>query len=275
LEKDLQQAEGELGRLTLSGRGRKVWRVEQELRAAIKAIEQEHKVEGLLLVELSQQTQQKKSYGKSGRPSEDAVAVVVEEVRYQISGVRRKQEQIEERQKRLGWRAYVSNAPASRLSLEASVLTYREGGGLERPFHELKGAPLGIRPLFVRLPEQIIGLTRFLLIALRVLTLIEIVLRARLAESGEELGGMHEGQKNKLEGKPTGKRMLRAIAGLEMTLSLIQMGQQQWWYLPPLPKLLARVLDLLGLSPCLYTNLIDSSAHPPLGLAPSLPAPSG
>jgi transposase len=275
LEKCLQQAEEKLGRLTLSGKGRRIWRDEQELRGAIAAIEHEHGVAGLLTVALSQEKQAKKKYGKPGRPSDTAVAEVAVAVRYRISAVSRNDEQIAAKHKRLGWRAFVTNAPEERLSLEGSVLTYREGGGLERPFHELKGAPLGIRPLFVRLPEQIVGLTRFLLIALRVLTLLEIVLRAKLAETGETLEGMHEGQKNKLEGKPTAKRMLRAVAGLEMTLSWIQVGKQQWWYLPPLPKLLARVLDLLGLSPSLYANLIDSSPRPPLALAPSLPAPSG
>lgn len=170
----------------------------------------------------------------------------------------------------------MTNASEKRLSLEGSVLTYREGGGLERPFHELKGVPLGIRPLFVKLPEQIVGLTRLLLIALRVLTLMELVLRANLAETGEKLAGMHEGQKNKLEGKPTGKRMLRAIAGLEMTLSLIQVGLEHWWYLPPLPRLLVRILELLGLSNFLYTNLANSCSRPPHSpLAFSMPAPSG
>jgi transposase len=276
LEKSLQQAEEKLGRLTLSGKGRKIWRDEQELRGAIAAIEAEHGVASLLAVALSQETTEKKKHSKPGRPSETAVAEVAVEVRYRISKVSRNEAEIEEKQKRLGWRAFVTNAAEQRLSLEGSVLTYREGGGLERPFHELKGAPLGIRPLFVKLPEQIAGLTRLLLIALRVLTLVEIVLRAKLAETGEKLGGMHEGQKNKLEGKPTGKRMLRAIAGLEMTLSLIQVGLEQWWYLPALPRLLVRVLDLLGLSTSLYTNLANSCSRPPPGpLAFSVPGPSG
>ena len=276
LEKNLQQAEEELGRLTLSGKGRKIWRDEAELRAAIARIEAEHDVEGLLTVALSQETTQKKKHSKPGRPSETDVAEVTVEVRYRITEVSRNEAAILERQKRLGWRAFVTNAAEQRLSLEGSVLTYREGGGLERPFHQLKGAPLGIRPLFVKLPEQIVGLTRLLLIALRVLTLLELVLRAKLAQTGEKLGGMHEGQKNKLEGKPTGKRMLRAIAGLEMTLSLIQVGLQQWWYLPPLPTLLGRVLDLLGLPESLYSNLTNSSFHPPPGsLASSVPGPSG
>jgi transposase len=276
LEKNLQQAEEKLGRVTLSGKGRKIWRDKQELRDAIAAIEDEHGVAGLLTVALSRETIQKKKHSKPGRPSATAVAAVTVEVRYRIRRVSRNVAAIQEQQKRLGWRAFVTNAPEERLSLEGSVLTYREGGGLERPFQQLKGAPLGIRPLFVKLPEQIIGLTRLLLIALRVLTLLETVLRGQLAETGEKLGGMHEGQKNKLEGKPTGQRMLRAIAHLEMTLSLIQVGQQQWWYLPPLPRLLVRVLELLGLSTSWYTNLTNSCSRPPPSLLTlSAPAPSG
>src|SRR5437764_8501922 len=68
--------------------------------------------------------------------------------------------------------------------------------------------------------------------------------------------------KSKLEGRPTAKRMLRAIAGLEMTMNLILFGDKQWWYLPELPKLLLQVLDLLGLSPSLYTNLANPRARP-------------
>jgi transposase len=258
LEKCLQQAEQQLGRLTLSGKGRKVWRQEEELQQAIAAIKKEHQVEGLLSVTVQREEKETKKYSKPGRPGEAAQAQVEVDVRYRISQVARNDEPIEQKQQRMGWRALVTNAPEESLTVSASVLTYREGGSLERPFHQLKDKPLGIRPLFVKLPEQILGLTRLLLIALRVLTLMEIVLRAKLAENGEKLDGMHEGQKNKKEGKPTARRMLRAVAGLKTTLSLLEMGGKQWWYLPPLPHLLVRILDLLGLSTSLYTNLTNS-----------------
>jgi transposase len=276
LDSALRQAEEQLGRLTLSGKGRKVWGQREELRQAIEAVEQEHRVEGLLSVVVQSEERRTKKYQKPGRPTEADQAKEEVEIRYRITAVSRNNEQIEQKHKRMGWRALVTNAPEQRLTLAGSVLTYREGGSLERPFHQIKDKPLGIRPLFVKLPEQVLGLTRLLLIALRVLTLMEIVLRAKLQQSREELEGMHEGQKNKMEGKPTAKRMLRAIAGLEMTLSLIQFGEKQWGYLPELPKLLLRVLDLLGLSPSLYTNLVNSCARP-LGhsLAPSVSVPSG
>src|SRR5436305_16817 len=180
LEGRLRRAEEELGRLTLPGKGRKAWRDEQELSAAITALTTKHGVDGLLAVAWGKEEKEKKRYGKPGRPSETAVAEVDVEVRYRITAVRRKQEEIDGRQQRLGWRALATNAPPERLTLAGSVLTYREGGGLERPFHQLKDAPLGIRPLFVRLPEQVLGLTRLVLLAVCVLTLVEIVLRWRL-----------------------------------------------------------------------------------------------
>jgi transposase len=276
LENNLRKAEQHLGRLTLPGKGRKVWRAEEELRQAIEAIEKEHQVEGLLKVELQRQEKQTKKYGKPGRPGETAQAKVEVDVRYRITQVRRNDTLIEQKQRRMGWRALVTNAPEERLTLAGSVLTYREGGSLERPFHQIKDKPLGIRPLFVKLPEQVLGLTRLLLIALRVLTLVEIVLRAKLAANGEKLEGLHDGQKNKKDGKPTARRMLRAVAGLEVTLSLIELDEQKWWYLPALPHLLVRVLELLGLSTSLYTNLSNPCTRPPpRSLAPVVLDSSG
>jgi transposase len=85
LEKGLQQAEGELGRLTLSGKGRKVWRQEPELHQAIAAITQEHQVEGLLSVVVQREEKETKKYGKPGRPGEAGRAQVEVEVRYRIT----------------------------------------------------------------------------------------------------------------------------------------------------------------------------------------------
>jgi transposase len=269
LEERLRQAEGQLRGLTPSGKGRRVWQDEAELRQAVTAIVQEHKVEGLLEVECHKDEIQKKRYGKPGRPRQTDQAITELEVRYRITQVSRTEEKIKERQERLGWRVMATNAPVDRMSLEASVLTYREGAGLERPFHQMKDAPLGIRPLFVKRDEQVRGLTRLLLIGLRVLTLMEIVVRAGLAEKGEALEGLYEGQKTKTESRPTAKRLLSAIARLQITLIQLACEGKPMWQLMPLPKLLWRVLDLLGLSASLYLDLGQSFDHPLPALTPA------
>src|SRR5690606_27867684 len=86
-----------------------------------------------------------------------------------------------------GWRLYVTNAPVARLDLQGALTCYREEWQPERGFHRLKGAALAIRPLLLRSDQRIAGLLRILVIALRVLTLLEFVARRQLSHQAEPL----------------------------------------------------------------------------------------
>ena len=114
---------------------------------------------------------------------------------------------------RMGWQAQVTNVAASRLSLGDSVLGYRAGTCVERAFHQLKDQPLGIRPLFVHRDDQVRGLTHLLTLALRVLTLFEVLVRRGQDQDGEDLAGLYPGQAKRTTDRPTAKRVLEAIAG--------------------------------------------------------------
>jgi transposase len=135
------------------------------------------------------------------------------------------------------------------------VELYNHGWSIERGWHLVKDRPLGIQPLYVEKDDQIDGLTKLLMIALRVLTLLELLVRSGLAESGEELRGLYQGQPNKGTARPTAVRLLRAIARLEMTLTRVETKQGTTWVLTRLPVLLAKTLDLLKLPRTLYTGL--------------------
>jgi transposase len=104
----------------------------------------------------------------------------------------------------------ITNLPVSRWSLREAVLLYNGGWSVERDFHLLKDQPLGIQPLFVREEEQIVGLTRLLTIALRVLTLSELQVRSGLAEAEERLIGLYEGQPK----RPTAYRLCTFISSV-------------------------------------------------------------
>ena len=71
--------------------------------------------------------------------------------------MRRVAEAIATRRARQGWRLYATNLPAERMDLGACVRSYRGGWCLERDFHLLKDAPLGIRPRFERRDDQLVG----------------------------------------------------------------------------------------------------------------------
>jgi transposase len=87
--------------------------------------------------------------------------------------------------RRLGWRVYVTNAPTPQISLEEAVLAYRQTYHIEHDFVRLKGQPLALTPIYLHSDRRVTGLVRLLTLGLRVLTLVEFVVRRALADRAE------------------------------------------------------------------------------------------
>jgi transposase len=261
LDERLREAEVALRDLTPPvGRGHKQYREEEALRAAVAAIEEEHRVAGLLTVTWQREEQRQTRYRGSGRGGPGRPKYTTTKVRYAIREVQRNEAAVEQAKARQGWRVQVTNLPVSRWNLREAVLLYNGGWSVERDFHLLKDQPLGIQPLFVREEEQIVGLTRLLTIALRVLTLSELQVRSGLSETEEALSGLYEGQPNRTTAYPTAGRCLKAISRMEITATRVASGKDMHWHVTDLPPLLKRIMKLLHLSPTLYTRLTKAAA---------------
>jgi transposase len=194
----------------------------------------------------------REEYGPPG-PTRRGVSGV--KVRYAISAVSRQEETIQAVKEGQAWRVQITNLTEQRTGLLESVLLYNGGWSVERGFHLFKDKPLGIQPLYVREDDQVDGLTKLLMIALRLLTFIEVVVRGRLAERHEELTGLYEGQPKRKTAQPTATRLLRAVARMEITLTRVESGEGASWWMTPLPPLLEQILLLLHLPRELYTGL--------------------
>ena len=106
---------------------------------------------------------------------------------------------------------------------------------------------------------QINGLTRLLTIALRVLTLIEIMVRGELAKSKESLQGLYEGQPKRKTSMPTAVRLLKAVTRMDLTAIRVTGEGECHGQLTPLPPLLQRIMELLHLPLDVYTCLATES----------------
>jgi transposase len=260
LEERLQRAIDEIKGLTPPpARGRRQYHDEEELTTAINAVLERYGVDDYLTVDWKREEKSQMRYKGRGRPRAGSPCDEEVSVRYQITEVTRKEEAIAQAKYRHGWRVQVTNMPKERASLPRCVLIYNGGWSLERDFHVLKDRPLGISPLYVREDDQIIGLTRLLTIALRLLTLLEMTVRASLAATQEDLAGLYEGQPKRKTSRPTATRMLKAITRMGITLTHVTVDGDSRWYVSPLPPLLIRILELMGLSPSIYTGLADNS----------------
>lgn len=124
--------------------------------------------------------------------------------------------------------------------------------------HCLKGVPLSLNLLFVKRDDQVMGLTNLLTIAVRLLTLIEFVVRRKLKKNHEKLTGLIENNPKKGIDNPTTERLLKAFN--EITLTIVHLPGQIIRYVTPLTDLQTRILELLGLSATIYTRLAENRA---------------
>lgn len=256
LQERLGKAEAALQALTPAvGRGKRQMTEEAALQSAVEAVLRKYQVEGLLTWTFERQVTRRVKWLGRGRGGANRKQEVVEHIRYQITAVSRDQEAIEARIARLGWRASATNAPGPRLSLEQAVQEYRQEYHVERGFGRLKGVPLSIAPLFVKRDDQVVGLTHLLSLALRVLTLMEFVVRRRLHQQGAVLAGLSKDSARKTTATPTAERLLQAFVPL--TLTTMQLPGSTIRHVTELSPLQAHILQLLGLPADLYSCLAD------------------
>src|SRR5512135_2943354 len=256
----LEQAEAAVRALTPPpGRGKVQFTGGWELEKAVATVLAEHNVAGLLEVDWTREETSRSRYLGRGRGGPDRPKKTALTIRYQITEVRRDEVAIQQRLAHMGWQVQVTNVPVARLSLGDALLAYRGGWCVERAFHLLKDQPLGIRPLFVRRDDQVRGLTHLVTLALRVLTLFEVLVRRGQDHRGAKLKGLYPGQAKRTTDRPTANRVLEAIARTQITLSQVEIGDGCRWHLRALPALVKQVRGYLGLSEDIYTRLVINS----------------
>ena len=255
LRKRIEEAKTAVEALNERKRGKKRYDEVVDLREAAQALVKKHGVEGLLRLEFEERVRRRQVRRYRDRP-----ARVVEERECRVS-VTIDEEAVEEALQQKGWRVYATNAPAEQLPLPQAILAYRDQYIIERGYGRLKGRPLSLTPMYLERDDHATGLIRLLSIGLRVLTLLEFVVRRRLAQEGTRLTGLYAGNPKRATARPTAERLLEAFKGL--TLTLIREPHRHLRHLTPLSDLQQQILSLLDLAPDTYTRLCANSLKPP------------
>jgi transposase len=261
LEKRMRNAEEKILALTPErGRGRRQITEEADLIVAVEGILKKHKVDGLVTYEYIKEVEREEKYIGRGRGSRNREKRVLERIRYVITKVDRDGERVHAEVKRFGWKVFVTDVPAQTVSFVEAMTCYRKEYRVERIFHRLKSR-LEISPPFVKRDDQVIGLTHLLTLGVRVLTLIEYVVRRSLARGNERLVGLHLENPKKATDTPTSERILKAFS--EINLTIMNTGHDIIRHLSPLSRLQIDILSRLGFDSSIYNNLeIEQSPRP-------------
>lgn len=255
LHRRLERAQMAVEALNERGQGKTRFQGVADLRQAAHALLRKHQVEGFLQLHYHEQLQERsvRKYGQ--RP---AYLRQERQVRVQVQ---REEAAIQRAVQRLGWRVYGTNAPGEHLSMEQAVQAYRDQYRVERSFGRLKGKPLSLTPMYLDDDQRATGLVRLLSLGVRVLTLLEGVVRQRLAHTGEHLTGLYAGNPGRATSRPTTETLLRAFK--EVALNLVTVNQKTYRHLSPLSQLQQKILALLDIPVEVYTRLAAVSSKPP------------
>ena len=230
------------------GRGKRQQKDLNALESSVGSILKKYRVEGLVDVSYICQEEQ-----RCIRKYKDRPARTENSIRYVVQ-VQRNQQAISEVRRAVGWRLYATSAPVEKLPLSKAVNVFRGGPRMERNFARLKGRPLGISPLYVQREDHVCGMVRLLSLALRVLTLVEHVVRKELKSAGETLSGLYAGNPKRQTARPTTERLLKAFRYVD--LSVVRLPDQTIYHVTPLSALQKRILVLLGIESEIYEGLM-------------------
>lgn len=135
-----------------------------------------------------------------------------------VGSIKINEQLIQQIKSKLGWRLYVTNTPKKYLTFPMAYSFYRETMCVvEIGFHRIKDY-FNISPLFVWEEQQIIGMTRFLTLALKILTLMTAEIRTNLRKNETVLQGLYAGQKARKHEAPTAESILKYFSRQKINL---------------------------------------------------------
>jgi len=252
LERRLAKAEAALRDLPTRKQGKKQ-RFHAELMQAAEAIVTHEGVEGLLryTVEARMTTRRVRAYRDRPARREAEVFFVVD--------VGRDETRIAEKKREMGWQVYGTNTQA--LALAPVVWAYRGQYRVEDDWSRLKGRPLGLTPVYLQDEGRMQGLVYLLSLALRVLTLVEWVARARLRQERSHLQGVYAGQPGRKTDRPSAELLLGVLKTI--SISVVEVNGRIHTLLSPLTEVQKRLLVLWNLPPDLYEKVASEFPQPP------------
>jgi transposase len=255
-ERRLARATAALGELPQPKQGKKKLYHAGLVQAAEAIVKQEGVADELgYVVRALLTTHHKRAYADHPAREETEVSFVIE--------VQRDETRIQEKKREMGWQVYATNGLARVLA--EVVWAYRGQYRIENDWSRLKGRSLGLTPLYLQDEGRIQGLVYLLSLALRVLTLVEWVVREQLRQEGSKVHDVYAGQPGRQTARPSAELLLKVMKTI--SVSVIEVNGQRHALLSPLTEVQKRLLELWDMPSDLYKKLAREFPKSPSNLS--------
>ncbi len=250
LQNRLQQAQAALAQLLQPKQGKSTAKTRYDIQQAIDRIVAQYQVGDYLQVTIHQKTTTRhlRKYG-------DRPAQTIKEISFKLS-VQVQQDQIDQATTYAGWVVYVTNASKDQITLNDAVKLYKEQFQIESRFNDLKNKVTKLLPLFLQKDHRVESLVYLLMMGLKVICALEVKVAKALKQMGDKLQGIFPGNPKRASSTPTAKMLLQRFKGISLIITCQQDTPVQFG-LTPIDQVQRKILQLMGLPPDLYEQLIN------------------
>jgi transposase len=211
-DKQLAQSIEQIESLTVIKQRKTPIKTQEELQQKIAQICHKYKTTAFLDIQIevtSTQTHVRKYKDKpAGIRSKESFKVIVFP----------KNEVIKAHKDTLGWRVYATNAPKELLDTDKVIQTYKDEFKVEYRFDQLHNKTAALMPIYLQKDNRIKALIRILMIAIKILSIIQYQARENLKKTQSQVKELFPGNPNRKTNQPTAEMILRAFCNISLVI---------------------------------------------------------
>ena len=207
-DKQLNKTEAALKELAVSKQGKTQLKTVEEVQNKVDEIFKENKTTEFFDLIITPHLTE-----KTTRKYKDIPARTTTTTHFSLT-ITRKKDKIAEYKAVLGWRAYATNAPIDKLSTLKVLQTYKDEFKVEYRFNQLHNKTAPLMPIFLHKENRITALVRLLMLAIKVLGLLEYKIRKQIDLENIQINHIYPGNPARKTNKPTAEMVLRAFRNI-------------------------------------------------------------
>ena len=154
----------------------------------------------------------------------------------------------------LGWRVYATNAPKELLDTTKVIEAYKDEYKVEYRFNQLLNKTTALMPIFLQKDDRIKALVRMLMIAIKIMSIIQFKAREALKKTQTQVNELFPGNPGRKTNQPTAEMILRAFLNISLVIIHLNDGKMHI-EVSKLSKSQIYLLKILGLDASIYEDI--------------------
>jgi transposase len=248
LDKQISQNHQAIEALIVTKQGKVPFKNEQELRQKINDILHKSKTTAFFDVHIHTTITETFVRKYNDKPKE-----IRQKYTFKVT-IHLDKQAIEAHKSILGWRVFATNAPKELLDTSKVIEAYKDEFKVEYRFNQLHNKTAALMPIFLQKDDRIKALVRILMIAIKIISIIQFKAREALKKTQTQVNELFPSNPGRKTDQPTAEMILRAFLNISLVIIPLNDGKVHI-EVSKLSKSQIYLLKILGLDASIYEDI--------------------